>query len=64
VIGTDGIRRDANPDPAGTDRLLEVAASHRDRTGQSFVDAVARDLLAEVTHEEDFTILGIEMAGA
>jgi serine phosphatase RsbU (regulator of sigma subunit) len=64
VIGTDGIRRDGNPDPAGTDRLLEVVANHCNRTGQSFVDAVARELLAEVTHEEDFTILGIEMTRA
>jgi serine phosphatase RsbU (regulator of sigma subunit) len=61
LIGTDGTRPDAEPGPAGTDRLLEAAAKHRDATGPGFVDAVARELLDHVRHADDFTLLGVEM---
>jgi sigma-B regulation protein RsbU (phosphoserine phosphatase) len=62
VVGTDGIRPDGDPNPSGVDPLLEVAARHRDLTGQGFADAVARDLLTGVRHEDDFTLLVVEMA--
>ena len=62
TIGTDGIRTDGDPGPFGDDRLLEAAVRYRELTNQSFVDAVARDLLADVTHEDDFTLLTVEMA--
>lgn len=61
VIGTDGFRTDGDPNPAGEDQLIEVAARHRGLSGQAFVDAVARDLLTEVRHEDDFTLLVLEM---
>ena len=62
LIGTDGIRRDGSPEPTGPDQLLECAERHRDRSGQSFTDAVASDLLAAVQHEDDFTLLVLERA--
>ncbi len=61
VIGTDGTRPDGDPNPAGDDHLLEVAARHRKLLGQAFVDATARDLLAAVRHEDDFTLLIVEI---
>jgi serine phosphatase RsbU (regulator of sigma subunit) len=60
VIGTDGIRPDGSPEPTDRDHLLECAEQRRDRSGQSFTDAVASDLLAEVRHEDDFTLLVLE----
>jgi phosphoserine phosphatase RsbU/P len=62
LIGTDGIRLDGNPEPCGVDQLLERAQRNRELTGQSFADAVARDLLGDVRHEDDFTLLVVEMA--
>jgi hypothetical protein len=59
-VGTDGTRPDG--DPTGDDRLPEVAARHRELSGQAFADALARDLLADVRHEDDFTLLVVEMA--
>jgi len=62
LLGTDGIRADGNPEPGRADRLLECAERNRELSGQAFVDAVARDLLDDVRHEEDFTVLVVEMA--
>jgi sigma-B regulation protein RsbU (phosphoserine phosphatase) len=62
LIGTDGIRPDGNLEPGGGDQLLECAERNRELTGQLFVDAVARDLLGDVRHEDDFTLLVVEMA--
>jgi serine phosphatase RsbU (regulator of sigma subunit) len=61
LIGTDGTRPDGDPGPAGTDRLLDAAAKHRDLHGSTFVDAVAGELLQHVRHADDFTLLGVEM---
>jgi hypothetical protein len=61
LIGTDGTRPDGDPGPAGSDRLLEAASKHRDATGSAFVDAVARELLQQVRHADDFTLLCVEM---
>jgi hypothetical protein len=55
------MRADGNPEQNRTDQLLVFAERNRALSGQSFVDAVARDLLADVRHEEDFTVLALEM---
>lgn len=60
VIGTDGIRPDANPG-AGADPLGEAVACHRERHGQEFIDAVANDLLPHIRHQDDVTLLALEM---
>lgn len=60
VIGSDGLRADGGPG-LGNDRLLEVAAHHRALSGQAFVDAIARDILTGVQHEDDFTVMVVEM---
>ncbi len=57
LIGTDGTRPDGGP--GGTDRLLEVAAKHR--ATSALVDAVSRELLQQVRHADDFTLLSVEM---
>lgn len=62
LFGTDGIRADGNPEPSRADQLLECAERHRNLAGQCFVDAVARDLLTPVRHEEDVTVLVVEIA--
>jgi serine phosphatase RsbU (regulator of sigma subunit) len=62
LIGTDGIRSDGSPDPTGDDPLLPAAARHRPSSGQSFVDAVANDLLTNVRHNDDVTLFVVEMA--
>ena len=61
AIGTDGIKPDGNPSPVTGARLAEIAARHRELSGQAFNDAVANDLLADVRHEDDFTLMVVEM---
>jgi serine phosphatase RsbU (regulator of sigma subunit) len=63
VVGTDGTRPDGTPAAGGVDRLMEVAIRHRELTGQTFADAIARELLPNVRHPDDFTLLVVEMAG-
>jgi phosphoserine phosphatase RsbU/P len=60
VIGSDGIRPDGEPNPGGDDRLLAAVTRHRERSGQAFADVVAADLLTQVVHEEDFTLMVVE----
>ena len=63
LIGTDGIVRDGNVSADdGKNRLLTAAARHRQLCGQAFVDAVAHELLVDIAHEDDITILAVEMA--
>lgn len=65
IIATDGTRPDGRPGPEGDDHLLlQAITRHRGLPGQAFVDAVTRDLLAAVRHEEDFTLMMVEMAQA
>lgn len=59
LVATDGTRPDGDPGPEDGSRLLEVAGRHRQQTGQPFVDAVATDLLAQVRHEDDVTLLSL-----
>ena len=61
TIGTDGIKPDGDPSPINGGRLAEIAARHRELSGQAFNDAVANDLLADVRHEDDFTLMVVEM---
>jgi sigma-B regulation protein RsbU (phosphoserine phosphatase) len=60
LLGTDGTRPNGDPGPETDSHLAEVALRHRELNGQRFVDAVAAELLAQVRHEEDFTLLSVE----
>jgi phosphoserine phosphatase RsbU/P len=62
IIGTDGIRPDGNPNQTEHDRLPELVERHRALSGQPFTDALARDLLGHIRHEDDFTLLVLEIA--
>lgn len=62
VIGTDGTRPDHEPDLGG--RLPALCATHHGLSGQPFVDAVAAGLLAGVRHDDDFTLLAVEVGRA
>ncbi|VTU01993.1 stage ii sporulation protein e : Response regulator receiver domain/protein phosphatase 2C domain-containing protein OS=Celeribacter baekdonensis B30 GN=B30_02280 PE=4 SV=1: SpoIIE [Gemmataceae bacterium] len=59
LVATDGTRPDGDPGPDDGSRLPEIAARHAGRTGQQFVDGVATDLLAQVRHEDDVTLLAL-----
>jgi sigma-B regulation protein RsbU (phosphoserine phosphatase) len=61
VIGTDGIKPDGDPDPVRWTRLGEIAAGLSHLTGQAYADAVANELLTEVRHQDDFTLMVVEM---
>ncbi|MBA4065327.1 MAG: hypothetical protein C0501_16775 [Isosphaera sp.] len=60
LVGTDGTRPDGAPGPGGGSGLAAAAARHRGLAGQLYVDAVAEELLAQVRHEDDFTLLCLE----
>lgn len=60
LIGSDGTRPDGEPTAGNADPLAAAAARHRMLSGQAFVDAVARDLLPQVSHSDDFTLLCVE----
>lgn len=62
VLGSPGVRIDSEPAPGVNQDLLDAAASERGQSGQAFVDAIARDLLAQVQHGDDFTVLCLEWA--
>lgn len=64
LVGSDGTRNDGEPGTVGTGPLLAASGRHRALAGQAFVDAVAQDLLSHAQHPGDFTLLGVEMAGA
>jgi serine phosphatase RsbU (regulator of sigma subunit) len=61
VIGSDGIRASDDPQATGNRRLVELAERHRQLAGQPFIDAVARDLLSDVRHDDDFTLMVMEV---
>jgi serine phosphatase RsbU (regulator of sigma subunit) len=63
LLGTDGTRPDGTPGPGDDANFHEAAARHRDAPGRRFVDAVANELLAQVRHEDDFTLLCVECSG-
>lgn len=57
LLCTDGVRPDGTPGPADDSPVRESAHRARERAGQRFVDAVAAELLAQVRHEDDVTLL-------
>jgi len=61
LIGSDGIRASDEGEPAGNQRLVELADRHRQLAGQPFIDAIARDLLSIVRHDDDFTLMVMEV---
>jgi len=62
VLFSDGV----HPPTAGPgslhDPLIESVKRHRQLAVQPFVDSVARDLLEESRHPEDFTLIAVEFA--
>ncbi len=62
LIGTDGTRPDGTPGHSDDTRLLEAATRHRALAGQRFIDAVASELLVEVQHDDDVTLLCVEIS--
>jgi serine phosphatase RsbU (regulator of sigma subunit) len=63
LVGTDGTRPDGTPGPADDGAMAEAATRYRHLTGQAFADAVARDLLQHVRHEDDFTLMVVGTEG-
>lgn len=64
LLGTDGTRPGGEPGPGDDSALVSAATRHRDLSGQRFADAVAAELLAQVRHEDDFTLLCVEWVTA
>jgi hypothetical protein len=64
VVGTDGTRPDGMAATGGPDPLREAAARHRGLAGPAFADALARDLLPQLWHPDDFTLMVVEMTSA
>jgi DNA-binding response OmpR family regulator len=63
LLGTDGTRPAGDPGPADGSPIPDVAVRHRDLPGPRFAEAVATDLLSQVRHEEDFTLMVVEFRG-
>jgi serine phosphatase RsbU (regulator of sigma subunit) len=63
LLGSDGTHADGQPGPTDNTRLAEAVSRHHNLTGQAFVDAVGRDLLGEVRHNDDFTLLCVSRGG-
>jgi phosphoserine phosphatase RsbU/P len=61
IVFSDGVHPPATGPGALHDPLVEAAKKHRHLGVQSFADAVARDLLEESRHPEDFTLLAAEL---
>ncbi len=60
VLGSPGVRLDSESSPHAHQDLLEAVSHERSQCGQAFVDALARNLLAQVQHGDDFTLLCLE----
>jgi len=63
LICTDGTRPDGTPGPGDDGKLLAAATRYRALAGQRFVDAVATDLLAQVQHDDDVSLLCVGILG-
>jgi serine phosphatase RsbU (regulator of sigma subunit) len=61
LVGSDGLRPDGKPGPNDDAALLSAAARHRELAGQRLVDAVIAELLSQVLHEDDATLMAIEV---
>lgn len=62
VLFSDGVHPPSTGPGSLRDPLVESARKHRSLAVEPFVDAVARDLLEESKHPEDFTMLAVEFA--
>jgi serine phosphatase RsbU (regulator of sigma subunit) len=62
IVFSDGVHPPATGPGALHDPLVEAAKRHRHLAIQAFVDSVARDLLEESRHPEDFTLLAVEVS--
>jgi len=60
VIFSDGVHPAAAGPGSLHDPLVEAAERHRALPVQAFVDTVARELLEESRHTEDFSLLAVE----
>ena len=60
LLYTDGVHPTATGPGGPNDPLVESAKRHRGLAPQPFVDQLARDLLEESRHPEDFTLLAVE----
>ncbi len=60
VLYSDGVHPPGNGPGLAKDLLLEACSTHRQLGVQPFVDHLARDLLEQSRHPEDFTILAVE----
>jgi serine phosphatase RsbU (regulator of sigma subunit) len=61
VVFSDGVHPPATGPGALHDPLVDAVKRHRHLTVQPFIDSVARDLLEESRHPEDFTMLAAEI---
>lgn len=60
VLYSDGVHPPGNGPGSTKDSLLEATQTHRHLSAQPFVDYLARELLEQSRHPEDFSILTIE----
>ena len=61
LLYTDGFGPAAPDQPPDTGPLLQCAARHRQLPIQQFVDQLTRDLLAQTSPTDDFTVMGLEV---
>jgi serine phosphatase RsbU (regulator of sigma subunit) len=59
LLGTDGLCRDGTPAPGQDSQVVAAATRHRGLAGQEFVDAIVADILNEVSHKDDVTLICI-----
>ncbi len=62
VLASDGIRPQGDPGPGNDEELKEAVTRHRGLSGQGFTDAIANDLMTQVRHSDDFTLLCVGMS--
>jgi phosphoserine phosphatase RsbU/P len=62
ILFSDGVHPATAGPGSRHDPLIESVKRHRQLAVQPFVDSVARDLLEESRHPEDFTLMAVEFA--
>lgn len=62
ILFSDGVHPATTGPGSLHDPLVESVKRHRQLAVQPFVDSVARDLLEESRHPEDFTVMAVEFA--
>jgi sigma-B regulation protein RsbU (phosphoserine phosphatase) len=62
ILFSDGVHPPTTGAGSLHDPLVESVKRHRQLAVQPFIDAVARDLLEESRHPEDFTLMAVEFA--